>query len=59
EGPDTEGLARGTAPGDTPTLLVIDDAHAVIAEPGAGAAALWSSHPLIVRLAAAALEGLG
>lgn len=58
DGPDAEGLARGTVPADTPTLLVIDDAHAVIAEPGAGAAALWSSHPLITRLAAAALERL-
>lgn len=57
DAPDAAGLAVGSVPADTPTLLVIDDAQAVIAEPGA-AVALWTSHPLITRLAAAALERL-
>src|SRR5207302_6488629 len=54
---DDEGLTRGTVAGDSPTLLLIDAAQVLTA---AGSAeqitALWSSHPLIVTLAAAALR---
>jgi HTH-type transcriptional regulator, sugar sensing transcriptional regulator len=53
---DTQGLAVGTAPADTPTLLLLDDTYAVTAT-GAGdhVQGLWSSHPLIVGLARRAL----
>lgn len=53
---DDEGLSRGSVASDTPTLLVIDEARAVLAD--IDLAGLWSSHPLIVRVTAAALEGL-
>jgi hypothetical protein len=53
---DTQGLAVGAAPPDTPTLLLLDDTYAVTAT-GAGdhVQALWSSHPLILSLARRAL----
>lgn len=60
---DTEGLIRGTVPSETPTLLLVDDAVALVATvfDGAGGdavTALWSGHPLVVVLARAALIGL-
>src|ERR687891_554380 len=54
EGLVEEGLARGAIAPDTPTTLVIDEAHVVLAEhAGSDFAGLWSSHPLIARLAGA------
>jgi hypothetical protein len=59
EAPGEEGLARGAVAPDTPTTLVIDEAHVVLAEhAGSDFAGLWSSHPLIARLAGAALDRL-
>ncbi|HEV8305557.1 MAG TPA: helix-turn-helix domain-containing protein [Gemmatimonadales bacterium] len=54
---ETEGIVTGVAPPDTPTILVVDEAHAVVTS-GAGeqVAVLWSSHPLIVTLARRALQ---
>jgi hypothetical protein len=51
-------LVAGSVPDDTPTLLVIDDAHLVSAA-GAGDAltCVWSSHPLLVGIARTALGG--
>jgi sugar-specific transcriptional regulator TrmB len=60
DAPDDERLSRGSVASDTPTLLVVDEARAVLADvahPDLGG--LWSSHPLIVRVTAAALERLG
>lgn len=53
---DPDGLSAGTVDADVPTVLVVDDAHALTAT-GTGEAtrALWSSHPLIVALARAAI----
>jgi sugar-specific transcriptional regulator TrmB len=53
----TEGLIAGTVPGDAPTILVVDEAQAIVTT-GAGdaIAGVWSSHPLIVMLARRALE---
>lgn len=56
---DEEGLSRGAVAAGVPTTLVIDDAHVVLAHAeGSDFAGLWSSHPLIARLAGAALEHL-
>lgn len=54
---DPDGLSAGPADADAPTVLVVDDSHALTAT-GSGDAtrALWSSHPLIVALARAAIE---
>lgn len=54
---DPDGLSAGTAAADAPTVLIVDDAHALTAV-GSGDAtrALWSSHPLIVALARTAIE---
>jgi hypothetical protein len=60
EAEDPDGLSAGTVDAGTPTVLVVDGAHALTAG-GSGDAArgLWSSHPLIVTLAAAAIEAGG
>jgi sugar-specific transcriptional regulator TrmB len=52
-------LLAGTAPADSPTVLVIDDAQTVAAA-GAGDSltGIWSSHPMVVALARAALRNL-
>ena len=54
---DTEGLVAGHAPDGAPTLLVIDGGQ-MLAASGTGDAtgAVWSSHPLLVQLAGAALR---
>src|SRR2546425_246043 len=54
---DTEGLVAGQAPDGAPTLLVIDGGQ-MLAAAGTGDAtgAVWSSHPLLVQLAGAALR---
>src|SRR6266581_521068 len=50
-------VVPGTVAAETPTLLVIDDAHLVSAAgAGDGVTCLWSSHPLLVAIARAALE---
>lgn len=56
---DPDGLSAGGAPEGTPTMLIVDDAHALFAS-GSGdeTQALWSSHPLIVTLARAAIDAL-
>ena len=53
---DPDGLSAGSVDAETPTTLVVDGSHAITAT-GAGDAmrALWSSHPLIVTLARAAI----
>ena len=53
---DPDGLSAGTVAADAPTVLVVDDAHALAAT-GSGDATrgLWSSHALIVTLARAAI----
>ena len=57
--PDAEGLASGEVAADTPTVLVVDESRAVFAhDAGPDLAGLWSAHPLIVRIAGAALERL-
>ncbi len=52
-----ESIAQGSVPADAPTILVLDEAQAVVTT-GAGdaVAGVWSSHPLIVMLARRALE---
>jgi hypothetical protein len=56
---DEEGILRGRVATDTPTLLVIDDLRAVIANSDAtSATGLWTAHPLIVRIASLAIERL-
>jgi sugar-specific transcriptional regulator TrmB len=54
---DAEGIAVGSAPADTPTLVVVDESQVVAASGGGDQlAGLWSSHPLIVTLAVRALR---
>jgi hypothetical protein len=54
---DPDGLSAGTAPPEAPTVIVVDDAHALMAMgSGEATSALWSSHPLVVTLARAAIE---
>jgi sugar-specific transcriptional regulator TrmB len=56
---DDEQLARGAVAPDTPTILVIDETRAVLADGGAGEpTGLWTAQPLIVRIATAALDVL-
>lgn len=56
---DMEGIAQGTVDAATPTLLLIDDAQVITAAgTGEQITGLWSSHPLIVTLARAALPHL-
>src|SRR2546421_8660396 len=58
--PDEAGtLVAGSAPSDTPTILLIDDGQAVVASgAGEGVAAIWSSHPAIVAPVRPALRSL-
>jgi len=59
DAPDSEGLASGTVAADTPTVLVADESRAVLAQlADTDFRGLWSAHPLIVRIAGAALERL-
>ncbi|HET7790506.1 MAG TPA: helix-turn-helix domain-containing protein [Gemmatimonadales bacterium] len=56
---DAAGIAIAEAPADAPTLLVVDGAHMVTAGGGGETVSgLWSSHPLMVTLAGAALRGV-
>ena len=51
-----EELASGSVAADAPTILVVDDAQAVVTKgTGDAIAGIWSSHPLIVMLARRAL----
>lgn len=56
EAEDPDGLSAGSVDADTATTLVVDGSHAITAI-GAGGEmrAVWSSHPLIVALARAAI----
>jgi sugar-specific transcriptional regulator TrmB len=56
EADDSEGLAQGTAPAETPTILLVDQAR-VFSASGSGdlMTSLWSAHPLLVQLGAAAV----
>jgi sugar-specific transcriptional regulator TrmB len=56
---EAQSLASGAVPAGTPTVLLIDDAQAVIAT-GSGelAAGLWSSHPAVTALVREALQRL-
>jgi len=52
-------LVAAGVPVDTPTMLLIDDAQAVVADgAGEGVAAIWSSHPAILALMRVALRSL-
>src|SRR5213082_2121834 len=52
-------LVAGSVPPETPTVLLIDDAHAVVASgAGEGVTAIWSSHPAILAVVRAALRTL-
>lgn len=57
---DDSGLLTGEPlPADTPTLVVIDEAVcAIAAGEGEGAAAVWSTHPLLVEMARRALRSV-
>lgn len=57
--PDGAGIVGGSAPADAPTLVIVDEAQAVVAS-GAGEAlaGVWTSHPLVVMLASRALRTL-
>ena len=54
---DSESLARGSAPADSPTILLIDEAR-VFSASGSGdlTSAVWSAHPLLVQLGVAAVR---
>jgi sugar-specific transcriptional regulator TrmB len=56
EADDSEGLSQGTAPADTPTILLVDGAR-VFSASGSGdlMKSLWSAHPLLVQLGVAAV----
>lgn len=54
---ETEGLAVAGAPPDTPTMLLVDDAYALVAiERGGRFTGLWSGDSLIAVLARLALR---
>ena len=54
---DVEGILVGSAPADTPTVVVVDESQVVTASGGGDhLVGVWSSHPLIVTLAARALR---
>src|SRR6266536_5891962 len=54
---EAEGIVTGVAAPDTPTILVMDEAQAVMTSgSGEQIGALWSSHPLIVTLTRRALQ---
>lgn len=54
---DPESLAKGTAPQDSPTILLIDESR-VFSASGSGdlTAAIWSAHPLLVQVGMAAVR---
>jgi len=54
---DTESLAQGSAPADTPTIRVIDEAR-VFSASGSGdlMTAMWSAHPLLVQIGVTAVR---
>jgi sugar-specific transcriptional regulator TrmB len=56
-GDEVDALAQGSAPPDAPTILLIDEAR-VFAASGSGdlTTAIWSAHPLIVQVGAAAVR---
>lgn len=56
EGDDPDGLSAGTVAAGTPTVLIVDDAHVLVA---LGESALWSSHPLLLTLARAVVTPAG
>jgi sugar-specific transcriptional regulator TrmB len=60
---EAQALGAESAPAETPTLLLIDAAHVVVANGnGEAATGIWSSHPALaalVRLALGALGGAG
>jgi len=56
---EASSLVAGVVPPETPTILLIDDAHAVVASgAGEGVAALWSSHPAMLAVVRVALRSL-
>jgi sugar-specific transcriptional regulator TrmB len=55
---DAAEIVSRSAPGDAPTLLVVDEAQVVVTTgTGDSISGVWSSHPLIVMLARRALAG--
>jgi len=59
EAAGAEGLAVGNVPAETPTLLLIDDAHTILADVnGTEVTGVWSSHPLIAGVARRALASI-
>ena len=56
---ETATLVSGSVSAEAPTILLIDDAQ-VVAATGTEdlAAGVWSSHPTVMALARAALQGL-
>ena len=56
---EASSLVAGGVPPETPTILLIDDAHAVVASgAGEGVAAIWSSHPAMLAVVRVALRSL-
>ena len=56
---EAAALVAGGVPSEVPTLLLIDDAHAVVASgTGEAVAAIWSSHPAILAVVRVALRSL-
>src|SRR6266702_3143664 len=56
---EASSLVAGVVPPETPTILLIDDAHAVVASgAGEGVAAIWSSHPAMLAVVRVALRSL-
>lgn len=53
---DTEGLASAGAPGDAPTLLLVDNAYTLVAaDLGGKLLGMWSGDPLVAMLSGLAL----
>jgi len=54
---DPESLSKGTAPADAPTILLIDGVR-VFSAAGSGdlMTAMWTAHPLLVQVGAAAVR---
>jgi sugar-specific transcriptional regulator TrmB len=56
---DVGPVVAGSVSPDAPTVLLIDEAHAIsVAGAGDTAAGIWSSHPAVAALARAALRSL-
>src|SRR6266849_6498932 len=56
----SRALGDASAPAETPTLLLIDAAHVVLATgTGEAATGIWSSHPALTAAVRLALGGLG